>query len=121
MLWLRRLVGIAFFVAVLVFGWTFAKHNAEPVHLDYLIGTLDEPVWMILLAGAALGAAATAVVLGYQAARLALTARRYRKLAGSLEDEVHQLRNLPLAAPDDPVVRSAGARGPESGGIGRSG
>ena len=58
MLWLRRLVGIAFFVAVLVFGWTFATRNAERVHIDYLIGTLDEPAWMVVLAGAALGAAA---------------------------------------------------------------
>ncbi len=30
MLWLRRLVWIAFFVAILVFGWSFAHRNAEP-------------------------------------------------------------------------------------------
>jgi uncharacterized integral membrane protein len=120
MLWLRRLVGIAFFVAVLVFGWTFAKRNAEPVHLDYLIGTLDEPGWLIVGIAAALGAAATAIAMGFQLARLALTARRYRKLASGLEDEVHQLRNLPLAAPDGPTARGVAARSPESGGIGRS-
>ena len=121
MLWLRRMVGIAFFVAVLVFGWTFANRNAERVHIDYLIGTLDEPGWVIVLAGVLLGAVATAIVLGFQAARLALTARRYRKLASGLEEEVHQLRNLPLAAPDGPTARGVAARSPESGGIGRSG
>jgi uncharacterized integral membrane protein len=120
MLWLRRLVGIAFFVAVLVFGWTFATRNGERVHVDYLIGTLDEPVWLTVLAGVALGAAAASLVLGFHVARLALTARRYRKLANNLEEEVHQLRNLPLSAPDGPGARAAAAH-PDSGGIGRSG
>ncbi len=121
MLWLRRLVGIALFVAVLVFGWTFANRNAAPVHIDYLIGTLDEPGWVVGLLSAALGALAAAAVLGFQVVRLALTARRYRKLASGLEEEVHQLRNLPLAAPDGPAARGVAARSPESGGSGRSG
>ena len=120
MLWLRRLVGIALFVAVLVFGWSFAHKNAESVHIDYLLGTLDEPGWAIVLLGVALGAIAAAIVLGFQLARLALTARRYRKLASGLEDEIHQLRNLPLAAPDGPTARGL-ARSPDGGGIGRSG
>ena len=121
MLWLRRLVGIAFFVAVLVFGWTFASRNAEPVLIDYLIGTLDEPRWVVVLISVVAGAALAAIVLGFQSARLALTARRYRKLASSLEEEVHQLRNLPLAAPDGPTARGVAARSPDNGGIGRNG
>jgi uncharacterized integral membrane protein len=121
MLWLRRLVGIALFVAVLVFGWTFANRNAERVHVDYLIGTLDEPGWVIVLLGVAIGAFVAAIALGFQSARLALTARRYRRLAGDLEEEVHQLRNLPLAAPDGPTARGVAARSPDNGGIGRSG
>ena len=68
-----------------------------------------------------LGAVAAALVLGVQVARLALTARRYRKLASGLEEEVHQLRNLPLAAPEGPTARGLGARSPDGGGIGRSG
>jgi len=121
MLWLRRLVGIALFVAVLVFGWTFAHKNAETVHIDYVIGTLDEPGWAVMLIGIAIGAVAAALALGLQVARLALTARRYRKLVSGLEEEVHQLRNLPLAAPEGPTARGLAARSPESGGIGRSG
>jgi uncharacterized integral membrane protein len=121
MLWLRRLVGIALFVAVLVFGWTFARNNSGNLRVDYLIGTLDEPGWLIVLIAMALGAAAAAIVMGFQLARLALTARRYRKLASSLEEEVHQLRNLPLAAPDGPTARAVAARSPEGGGIGRNG
>lgn len=121
MLWLRRLVSIAIFVAMLVFGWTFAKHNAEPVHVDYLIGTLAEPGWLILLGAFLLGALVAALMLGYQAARLALTARRFRRLASGLEEEVHQLRNLPLATPEPEPARGGAGRNPAAGGPGRSG
>jgi uncharacterized integral membrane protein len=121
MLWLRRLVWIALFVAMLVFGWTFAKRNAEPVHIDYLVGTLDEAAWVIELASFLLGGLAASLLLGLQAARLALTARRYRKLAGRLEQEVHQLRNLPLATPDEVPARGGAGRSPAAGGSGRSG
>ena len=100
MRWLRRLVAAAFFVAALVLGWRFAHANANPLVVDYLVGTIDAPLWAILLGAAALGAVLASVVLGFHAARLALTARRYRKLARGLEDEVHQLRNLPLGPPD---------------------
>lgn len=121
MLWLRRLVWIAFTVAILVFGWTFAKRNAEPVHLDYLVGTLDEAGWLIQLGTFLLGGLAASLLLGIQAARLALTARRYRKLANGLEQELHQLRNLPLATPEDVALRSGAGRNPAAGGSGRSG
>ena len=100
MRWLRRLVAAAFFVAALVVGWRFAQRNAALVHVDYLVGTLDEPIWAVLVGAAALGGGLVALVFGFHAARLALTARRYRRLARGLEDEVHQLRNLPLGPPD---------------------
>jgi uncharacterized integral membrane protein len=121
MLWLRRLVWIALFVAMLVFGWTFAKRNAERVHLDYLVGTLDEAAWVVELGTFLLGGAAASLLLGLQAARLALSARRYRKLANGLEQEVHQLRNLPLATPDEVPARGGAGRNPAAGGPGRSG
>ncbi len=101
MRWLRRLVAAAIFVAALVLGWGFAQRNAVLAHVDYFVGTLDEPVWAIVAGATVLGAGLASAVFGFHAARLALTARRYRKLARGLEDEVHQLRNLPLA-PHDP-------------------
>jgi uncharacterized integral membrane protein len=100
MRWVRRLVVAAFFVAALVIGWRLAQRNAALVHVDYLAGTLDEPVWAVLLGMTVLGAGIASLVFGFHALRLALTARRYRKLARGLENEVHQLRNLPLGPPD---------------------
>jgi len=121
MLWLRRLVWIACFVATLVFGWSFAHRNAEPVHVDYLLGALEEPGWVVVLAAFVLGGGAAALLLGLHAARLGLATRRYRKLASGLEQELHQLRNLPLAAPDEVAARGGAGRNPATGGFGRSG
>lgn len=100
MRWLRRLVVVALFVGALVLGWRFAERNADPVFVDYLVGSIDAPRWAVLVGSFGLGASLGLLVMGFQAARLALTKRRYRKLARDLEAEVHQLRNLPLAAPD---------------------
>jgi uncharacterized integral membrane protein len=121
MLWLRRLVWIAFFVAMLVFGWTFAHRNAEPLHVDYLIGTLAAPGWMVEVAAFLLGGLAASLLFGFNAARLGLAARRYRKIASGLEEELHQLRNLPLAEPDEVAARGGAGRNPATGGLGRNG
>jgi uncharacterized membrane protein YciS (DUF1049 family) len=98
--WLRRLFALALFVAALVIGWRFARANGNPIFVDYLIGTVEAPLWAVIGGCIGIGVAFGLVVMGFQAARLALTKRRYRRLASDLEAEVHQLRNLPLAGPD---------------------
>lgn len=111
----RRLLVFAAFVAMLVLGWRFAGANLDPVRIQYLVGTTgDLPLWGALLAAAGVGAALAGLVGLYQSARLALTARRWRKVAHGLEAELHQLRNLPLAAAGEapPARGSTGAPAP---------
>jgi hypothetical protein len=115
MLWLRRVVVISLFVAMLVGGWSFARRNEIPVAVDYGAGTIQGPEWAILLGAFGLGAGFVGLFTLYQGARNALTARRYRKLVRGLEEEVHQLRNMPLGPPDAAAIR----RAPE--GLGPSG
>jgi hypothetical protein len=115
MLWLRRVVVLALFVAMLVGGWSFARRNETLVAVDYGAGTVQAPEWAILLGSFGLGAGAVGLLAFYQAVRHALTARRYRKVVRALEEEVHQLRNLPLGPPDATSAR----RAPE--GLGPSG
>jgi uncharacterized membrane protein YciS (DUF1049 family) len=93
----RRLLVVALFVLALVAGWSFAHRNPEPVRVDFLVAQVaTQPLWRIVVAAFAAGAASTCLVAGYQALRLSLTARRWRRVAERLEGEVHQLRNLPL-------------------------
>jgi hypothetical protein len=115
MLWLRRVVVLSLFVAMLVGGWSFARRNDPLLLVDYGIGTVEAPRWAILLGVFALGAGFVGLFALYQGARHALTTRRYRKLVRGLEEEVHQLRNLPLGPPDAASAR----RAPE--GLGPSG
>jgi len=107
----RRLLALVVFVAALVLGWRFADANLEPVSVHYLLGAIDGvPLWAALVAAFGVGFALAALGGLYQMARLSLTARRWRKVAHGLEGELHQLRNLPLAAPSDASARgSAGA------------
>ena len=111
---IRRLLALAVFVAALVLGWRFAGANLEPVRIEYLLGTSGEvPLWGALLASFGTGVALAGLLGLYQMARLSLTARRWRKVAHGLEAELHQLRNLPLAAPGEISARgSAGAPAP---------
>jgi hypothetical protein len=110
----RRLLALVVFVAALVLGWRFAGANLEPVRIHYLVGVLEGvALWAALLAAFGIGFALAGLGGLYQMARLSLTARRWRKVAQGLEAELHQLRNLPLAAPSDPLARgSAGAPAP---------
>jgi hypothetical protein len=96
---LRRLLAAALFVSALVFGWRFASANPEPVAVSLpLVGAIaTHPLWLVLVGAFAVGFAVAAVVGLYQAARLSLLARRWRRVASGLEAELHQLRNLPLA------------------------
>jgi uncharacterized integral membrane protein len=111
----RRLLAAVLFVAALVGGWRFADQNQTPVTLDYFFGVAEAlPLWAALAAAFGLGFALAGALGLYQAARLSLTARRWRKTAGGLESELHQLRNLPLATQQEGSLRgSAGGRPPE--------
>jgi uncharacterized integral membrane protein len=108
----RRLLGLALFVAALVIGWSFAHRNPDAVRVDLLFAQLSgQPLWLVLVAAFAMGAACAGLVGLYHAARLRLTTRRYRRVAAGLEAEIHELRNLPLAAKPEGVSRGS-AGGP---------
>lgn len=102
----RRLLALALFVGVLVLGWNFAGQNPEPVQvaLPLLEPLPPKPLWLVLVVSFGAGALLVGLVALYDRARLSLTARRWRKTADRLEAEVHQLRNLPLAASRDGVA-----------------
>ena len=109
----RKLLGIALFGAILVFGWRFAADHAGPVTIKTPVSEGAEvSLWMALLVAFALGAALTGVAAAYQAARMGLLARGYRKIIRGLESEVDQLRNLPLS--DDDPAPGRPVSGPEA-------
>jgi uncharacterized integral membrane protein len=117
----RRVLGIAVFVALLVAGWRFAADNSQVVTIHYVFGQFEGvSVWLALLCAFLAGAVVMALLAAVGAAKLRLEAHRYRKAVRGLEAEVHQLRNLPLAAEEgeasEPRGEVAPPGGPERGG-----
>jgi len=94
---LRRALWGLVFVGLLVAGWRFAALHPDPVQLHYVVGERQVALWAALVGAFAAGGAVVGGFAAVQIARLSMLARRYRKAAGRLEAQVHELRNLPLA------------------------
>jgi uncharacterized integral membrane protein len=109
MRWVRRPIGVAVVVAVMVGGWRLAADNAADVPVDFLLGFVQVPLWQALLASFAAGFLLAGAGGLWFAVRARLMQRRYRKAVGGLESELHQLRNLPLA----PDTAGSGALSPD--------
>jgi uncharacterized integral membrane protein len=117
----RRVLAIAAFVACLVLGWLFAARHAQPVHVDYLVGTTGEvSLWVALLAASLLGGSVVGGLCLVQLGRLGMLVRRYRKTVRRLEAELHELRNLPLAR-DDAALPGEPADAPRRPSLSRGG
>ncbi len=98
----RRLLALGIFLAVLIGAWRFASENSEPVRVYFWLGEITEvELWVVLAMAFLAGALSTGLLVSYRLARAGLLARRYRVAVTGLEAELHQLRNLPLAAEDE--------------------
>jgi hypothetical protein len=104
MRWVRRWIGVALIAALLIGGWSLKSGNDEPVKVDWLFGEIQLELWQALLCAFAAGFALAGAGWLWSSLRSGMTVRRYRKEVGGLEAEVHQLRNLPLAAGGAPPV-----------------
>jgi uncharacterized integral membrane protein len=100
MRWLRRVLVVVVFVGLFAAVWRFVGGNDEPVAIDLLFGERSVPLWSALLGAFVLGALVAGLSLTWELAKKSVVARRYRKRMAGLESEIHQLRNLPLAAPE---------------------
>ena len=117
----RRLLALALFAGLFAVAWRFASANATEIQIDLLLLQLPAvPIWVALLTAVGLGALSAGVSLGYQVIKKNLLARRYRKTVRSLESEIHQLRNLPLAGTDSALALRADAEGRDGGIASRS-
>ena len=111
MRWLRRWIGVALVVALLVGGWRIAHENGATVAVSYLFGAIEMPLWEALLIFFAAGFALAGSGWLWSGVRARMIERRYRKAVGGLEAELHQLRNLPLATGGEQVSARAGRWG----------
>lgn len=98
-------LGLAFFVATLWTGWSFRAGNATLVELDLIwIRLPNIELWRLILVAIALGSVVSTLLVGFVWLRSRLLNRRYRRVIRRLESELHELRSLPLSAPDPALM-----------------
>lgn len=95
-----RIIRLLFFFIVLLLGLSFAMLNAEPVELKYYFGNWQTPLSLLLVTAMTLG-----VVFGILACmgiilRLKREVGKLRKTAQLAQEEVTNLRALPLKDPE---------------------
>ena len=91
-----RIIGVLFFILIAVTGIAFAVQNADPVTLNYYLGSVETPLSLALVGALGLGAllgviASTGVIFGMK--REISKLRRERK---NTEKEIMNLRNIPI-------------------------
>ena len=93
---MKRLVSLILSLLIITFGILLALRNAEQVHFDFYLGSVDLPLSLLLVLAVAVGA-----LLGILAGlgviiRQRVELRRQRRKAATTEHEVRNLRALPL-------------------------
>lgn len=112
---LRWLLALVVFTSAAAVFVSFVMENADPVRLDLpFAAERSVPLWLALAAAFFAGGLAASAGLLFQLARKALAARRLEKRVAGLESEIHQLRNLPLAANDPLLAPEPSAQRPRS-------
>lgn len=91
-----RILALLLLLLVIGVGLTFSVMNAEPVAVDYYVGSSEIPLALLLVATLAIGAllgvlASLGVILRLK--RTASSLRRENRLA---EKEIMNLRNIPI-------------------------
>lgn len=106
MKWLKRGLGLALLLFVVVAAWRFVEDHQTPVDIHYEVGVLRQvPLWKALLGAAFVGGVLVGLPLAFWLARARLEGRHYRRNVKRLEGEVHELRNLPVVREEDSTGR----------------
>ena len=117
MVLIRRVLGVALFVGLLVLGWKFASHNGDPVIVHYVFGvTESQPVWLVVMLACLMGLGLAGLFLGFVLLRDRVALRRLRKIVSGLEGELRDFRNIPVETEGIGVMEETSAGSPSPAG-----
>lgn len=91
-----RIIRLVFFFIILLLGLSFAVLNAEPVKLNYYFGSWQAPLSLLLVAAMTLGVVFGIVACMGMLLGLKREVGKLRKSAQLAQEEVENLRALPL-------------------------
>ena len=93
---MKRIVGLLFLLVVLILGLFFGLLNADPVPLNYYLGTRELPLSLLLVLAVLVGAVCGALASLGIVLRMRHENSRLRKQIRLSEKEVANLRAIPL-------------------------
>ena len=93
---MSRILSVIALVFLIGAGITFTVLNPQRVSLNYLMGSLELPLALLVVAILALGAVLGLLVAGFLVLRLKRDNRRLRRASRQAEQEVANLRSLPI-------------------------
>lgn len=91
-----RIVSYFFFLAILIFGVTFAIMNSESVTINYYVGQSTLPLSLLLVLVFALGCLIGMVVGFWLLFKAKINNFRLRQRLSLAEKEIENLRAIPL-------------------------
>ena len=92
----RLVVFLLLLLVLIVFGWSFAAENADQVQFSYYVGTMEQPLSLLLVLALFVGSALGVLASFFVVLRLKSQVRRLRKSEGLARQEVQNLRTVPI-------------------------
>ncbi len=93
---MKRIFALIFFLIILVSGLGFAVINADPVTLNYYLGTVSAPLSLILVAAMTVGAVLGVLATIGMMLSLKREVSKLRRTVRLKEEEVSNLRSIPI-------------------------
>lgn len=93
---MKRVLGLLFLLLVLIFGLYFGLLNAEPVTVNYYFGSRTLPLSFVLVVMLVVGAVLGAIAGLGHSFRLRRDIHRLRRENRIAEQELANLRSLPI-------------------------
>ncbi|BCO30363.1 hypothetical protein TspCOW1_04660 [Thiohalobacter sp. COW1] len=93
---MSRILSVIALVLLIGVGITFTVLNPQQVTLNYLLGSLQLPLALLVVLVLALGALLGLLVAGFMLLRLKRENRKLRRGTRLAEQEVANLRSLPV-------------------------
>jgi uncharacterized integral membrane protein len=91
MFWIKLIIGIAVFVVVLIFGLEFASVNTDQVSVNYVLGSVKQPLALVVVWAFFLGFLITVVVSFFIIMPLRWRLNRLKRTVSSQEQEINTL------------------------------
>lgn len=92
---MRRSLGAVVLVALAVVGALLTVYNADDVRFNYLLGSVELPLFVLLLLGVVVGSALSLLAFVFRVVELKTVCRQLQRQLRDADIELQSLRKRP--------------------------